>query len=120
MILTTGTEAEFFKRGRQIARSLDAGGTISNESILSFEDPEDIFQLLSEKRLKLLGVIKSKPGTIDQISKRVGRDRQSVKLDIDVLVAAGLVVHCDTAFPVSAYEEVYKVAMDRLTVRLEF
>lgn len=120
MILTTGTEAEFFKRGRHIARSLDAGESISQETILSFEDVDDIFRLLSVKRLKLLRVIKNEPSTIYQIAKRVGRDLQSVKLDIDALLAAGLVTHLNTALPVSPYEAVFKVAVDRLTIRLEF
>lgn len=120
MIVTTGSEAEFFKRGRHIARSLDAGESICQETILSFEDVEDIFRLLSLKRLKLLRVIKNEPGTIDQIAQKVGRDRQSVKLDIDALLSAGLVTHLNTALPVSAYEEVFKGAMDRLTLRLEF
>lgn len=122
MIVTTGTDAEFFKRGPQIAKSLDAGESISQESILSFEDVEDILRLLSEKRLKLLKVIKNEPSTIYQIAKRVGRDLQSVKLDIDALLAAGLVTHfnLNTVLPVSPYEAVFKVAVDRLTIRLEF
>lgn len=120
MIVTTGTEAEFFKRGPQIAKSLDAGESLSQESILSFEDVEDILRLLSVKRLKLLKVIKNEPSTIDQIAKRLRRDLQSVKLDIDALLAAGLVTHLNTALLVSPYEAVFKVAVDRLTIRLEF
>lgn len=122
MIVTTGSEAGFFKRGRHIARSLDAGESISQETILSFEDVEDIFRLLSLKRLKLLRVIKNEPGTIDQIAQKVGRDRQSVKLDIDALLSAGLVTHfnLNTVLPVSPYEAVFKVAVDSLTIRLEF
>lgn len=122
MILTTGTEAEFFKRGRHIARSLDASESISQETILSFEDVDDIFRLLSVKRLKLLRVIKNEPSTIDQIAKRLRRDLQSVKLDIDALLAAGLVTHfnLNTVLPVSPYEAVFKLAVDSLTIRLEF
>ncbi len=40
--IKTGTEQEFFARGRRLAQAADRGETLPNEHIVSFEDPADM------------------------------------------------------------------------------
>ncbi len=42
LTITTGTDKEFFQRGRELARKLDKGERIPAENIMTFEDSEDL------------------------------------------------------------------------------
>ncbi len=64
----TGTEDDFFQRGRQLARSADRGEVLPSESTISFEDPADVVKLITTARLALFRAIKEMPGSITQIS----------------------------------------------------
>jgi predicted transcriptional regulator len=91
LTITTGTDKEFFLRGREIARKLDKGERIPAENIITFEDPEEILGLITAARMDLFRAVKEKPGSIVDIARRLHRDRSAVKRDVDILAAAGLV-----------------------------
>ena len=99
MILKTGTEQDFFKRGRMIAKAADLGQPIPEETIISFEDPADVTKLMTTARLALFRTVKECPGSITQISIRLRRDRSAVKRDIDELERAGLVMVSTKVLP---------------------
>ncbi|BCA64641.1 MarR family transcriptional regulator [Fluviibacter phosphoraccumulans] len=99
LILKTGTEQDFFKRGREIAKAADLGQPIPEESIISFEDPADVTKLITTARLALFRAIKECPGSITQISARLRRDRSAVKRDIDELERAGLLLVSTKTLP---------------------
>ena len=87
----TGTPDAFFARGKALAKKLDRGEKIPERIIINFEDPAEMLRFLSATRLKLFRSIKTRPGSITDVAKRVKRDRSAVKRDIDALHAAGLV-----------------------------
>jgi predicted transcriptional regulator len=91
LIIQTGDEAEFFKRGRELAQLADQGHGLPEESIVAYEDPADVLKLLSVARLALFRAIKDLPDSITAISERLHRDRSAVKRDVDALAKAGLV-----------------------------
>ncbi|MGV0953845.1 MAG: MarR family transcriptional regulator [Fluviibacter sp.] len=99
LILKTGTEQDFFKRGRKIAKAADLGQPILEETIISFEDPADVTKLITTARLALFRAVKECPGSITQISTRLRRDRSAVKRDIDELERAGLVMVSTKVLP---------------------
>ncbi|MEI6116093.1 MAG: helix-turn-helix domain-containing protein [Burkholderiales bacterium] len=99
LIIKTGTEDDFFKRGRQVAKAADRGERLSDERIVSFEDPADMMKLITTARLALFRAVKAHPGSITDISERLHRDRSAVKRDIDELVRAGLVTVADKVLP---------------------
>ena len=68
LTIKTGTEDDFFLRGRQLARAADRGETQPSESTISFEDPADVVKLITTARLALFRAIKEMPGSITQIS----------------------------------------------------
>jgi predicted transcriptional regulator len=91
LTITTGTDEEFFRRGKELARKLDKGERIPAENIITFEDPEDILELITAARVGLFRAVKEEPGSIADIARRLHRDRSAVKRDVDILAAAGLV-----------------------------
>ena len=90
LTITSGTFEDFFHRGRELAAKLDCGEQISEERILSFEDPSDILELLTSARITLFHEVKHEPGSIADLARRLHRDRSAVKRDIDILESAGL------------------------------
>ncbi len=99
LTITTGTEKDFFRRGKELARRLDKGERLPPESIVTFEDPEDILELVTAARVNLFRAVKKEPGSIAEIARRLHRDRSAVKRDVDVLEAAGLVEVETRSFP---------------------
>ena len=97
--VTTGPIEGFFQQGREIARKLDRGERVEPVRIISFEDPDDMLELLTHGRVELFRAIKSEPGSIADIARRLHRDRSAVKRDVDVLASAGIVEIEDKPFP---------------------
>jgi predicted transcriptional regulator len=97
--ITTGTEADFFKRGKEIAKLADAGQPIPAQRIISIEDPEDIASLITPAKLAVFNAVKEHSDSITGIAQRLHRDRSAVKRDVDELEKFGLVTVEIKAFP---------------------
>lgn len=91
IILKAGTEQDFFRRGKTLARLADAGKLLPQERTVSFEDPAELLRLLTVSRLDVFRSVKDAPGSITVIAGRLHRDRSAVKRDVDQLAQAGLV-----------------------------
>ena len=91
LTIKSGSEGDFFRRGRIVARLADEGTALPEECVISFEDPDEMLRLLSAARLALLKSIKEQPGSITELSGRLHRDRSAVKRDVDALEKAGIV-----------------------------
>lgn len=99
LTIKTGTEDDFFKHGRQLAKAADSGKPLPDERIISFEDPAELMKLITSARLALFRAVKEMPGSITQISERLHRDRSAVKRDVYELERAGLVTVTDKVLP---------------------
>lgn len=99
LTITTGTEDDFFKRGRPLARAADRGKRLPAESIISFEDPADVAKLFTVSRLALFRAVKETPGSITDIAARLHRDRSAVKRDLDALARIGMVTIAEKVLP---------------------
>ncbi len=99
LTIKTGTEKDFFSRGRRLARIADQGEPLPEERIISFEDPAEVLQLITAARLALFRAVIEMPGSITEISERLHRDRSAVKRDIDELEQAGLVTVVEKVHP---------------------
>ena len=119
LTLKTGTEEDFFKRGRQLARSADSGEQLSDERIVSFEDPNDLMKLITAARLALFRAVKEMPGSITQISERLHRDRSAVKRDIDELERVGLVTITDKVLPGHGRMKEVRATANRFSLQAE-
>jgi len=45
LTLKTGTDVDFFRRGKALAKLADNGAKLPEENIVSFEDPADLLRL---------------------------------------------------------------------------
>lgn len=90
VIVNTGTAEEYFAQVREIASEIDRGEVPKHTFTLTFEDPADMFAVMTPARLGLFRAAKADPSSITAIAQRLRRDRSSVKKDVDILVAAGL------------------------------
>lgn len=99
LIVKTAPEADFFRRGRELAKLADRGEALPETKVISFEDPADLLKLLTAARATLIHSIKAEPGSITAISQRLHRDRSAVKRDIDALAKFGLVTVEQTVLP---------------------
>lgn len=97
--ITTGPVDGFFRQGQEIARKLDRGEKVEPVHMISFEDPEDMLELITTGRLKLFRAIKNEPGSITDIARRLHRDRSAVKRDVELLASAGIIEVEDRPFP---------------------
>lgn len=119
LTIKTGTEADFFKRGRQLAQAADKGEVLPDERILSFEDPADVMKLITAARLALFRSIKEMPGSITQISERLHRDRSAVKRDVDELARAGLVTINEKVHPGHGRMKEVRAVANRVSLMAE-
>ena len=99
LTIKTGTEEDFFARGRRLAKAADNSRTIAQERIISFEDPADVMKLITVTRLALFRAVKDAPGSITDIAARLHRDRSAVKRDLDELEQVGLVTIAEKVLP---------------------
>lgn len=99
LTIKTGTQEDFFARGRRLAKAIDRGQSIPEERIVSFEDPADVIKLITATRLALFRAVKESPGSITDIAARLHRDRSAVKRDLDELAQVGLVTIVERVLP---------------------
>lgn len=120
LTIKTGTEEDFFNRGRRLGEVADAGDRLPDEIILSFEDPADVMKLMTSTRLALFRAIKDAPGSITNIAERLHRDRSAVKRDVDEMARAGLVTVTEKSFPGHGRIKEVRAAANRFSLQAEF
>ena len=119
LTIKTGTEEDFFKRGRLLAKAADRGESLPDERTISFEDPADVMKLITAARLALFRAVKEMPGSITQISERLHRDRSAVKRDVDELERAGLVTIADKVLPGHGRMKEVRATANRFSLQAE-
>jgi predicted transcriptional regulator len=114
VIVKTGTAEDFFARGREIAQKIDTGEALEPEFTLTFEEPGDMFAVMSPARLELFRAAKSVPSSITAIAHRLHRDRSTVKKDVDILVTAGLLDIEDVPLPGHGRQKFVRATADKI------
>ena len=75
---------------------------------LSFEDPQHMFTMLSYARRRLMLEVIHEPKTINELSKRLHRNRSTVTKDVRLLERAGLLVSQRQADPGHGIQKVVR------------
>jgi predicted transcriptional regulator len=117
VIVNTGTTEEFFTGVRETIIQLDRGEVPKPEFTLTFEDPGDMFAVMSPARLELFRAAKSDPSSITAIAQRLHRDRSTVKKDVDILVAAGLLNIEEVPLPGHGRQKYVRAVADRIQLQ---
>ncbi|CAG9213238.1 Transcriptional regulator [Paraburkholderia sabiae] len=86
-----GAAEDFFAQASRVSRAADRGEPIAETFSMTFEDPEDVAQILTRARIGVFLAVKAEPASITAIASRLHRDRSAVKRDVDALRDAGLV-----------------------------
>ena len=81
----------FFERGKATAKALDQKKHLPARRVISFEDPQDLVNFLTEYKLKLVASIRKKPRSITDLAKDLKRSRAAIDKDIQVLESVGIV-----------------------------
>ncbi len=115
--VSTGTTEEFFARTRKTAKQIDCKEIPKPEFTLTFEDPSDMFAVMTPARLELFRAAKSDPSSITAIAHRLHRDRSAVKKDVDILVAAGLLNIEEVPLPGHGRQKYVHAAADRIQLQ---
>jgi predicted transcriptional regulator len=92
VVVRTDDVAGFFARAKDAARRADQGKPFDGRVTLSFEDPQQMFAVLSEARRKLMLEVMHEPQTISQLSSRLHRNRSAITKDVGLLEKLGLIV----------------------------
>lgn len=119
LTIKTGTEEDFFKRGRKLAQIADRGEQLPDERVVSFEDPADVMKLITTARLALFRAVRDMPGSITQLSERLHRDRSAVKRDVDELERAGLVTVAEKILPGHGRMKEVRATANRFSLQAE-
>lgn len=115
--VSTGTTEEFFARTRESAKQIDRGEIPKQEFTLTFEDPSDMFAVMTPARLEIFRAAKSDPASITDIAHRLHRDRSTVKKDVDILVTAGLLNIEEVPLPGHGRQKFVRAAADRIQLQ---
>ncbi|MCA1322568.1 helix-turn-helix domain-containing protein [Herbaspirillum sp. alder98] len=120
LAIVTGTEEDFFARGKKLARAADRRQKIPEQKIISFEDPSDVARLVTVAKLALFRAVREQPGSITDIAARLHRDRSAVKRDLDDLEKYGLVTIADTVLPGHGRMKEVRATASSFTLQAEF
>ena len=91
--LTIGDMDQFFERAQDVAKRLDAGDRTPQPAGIMFENPDELFSLLTPNRWSLLACLrKLGPSSIRALSKTLGRDYRGVHADVTALIGGDLIV----------------------------
>ena len=112
--VNTGTIENYFTEIRTIAKKIDRNKPIQPEFTLTFEDPGDMFAVMTAARLALFRAAKAELSSISALAQRLGRDRSTVKKDVAALVAAGLLDIEEVPLPGHGRQKFVKVMADRI------
>jgi predicted transcriptional regulator len=99
VVVRTDDVAGFFARAKDAARRADQGKPFDGRVVLSFEDPQRMFAVLSDARRKLMLEVMHEPQTISQLSSRLNRNRSTITKDVGLLEKLGLIVSNRQANP---------------------
>src|ERR1017187_9935157 len=88
--LRVGSTEDFFERLREHAEKLDKGETLPPGITITFEDPEDLLEVLTSERVRLLRRVKGQSQQISVLASGLKRDVRAVSRDVSLLEKAGL------------------------------
>jgi predicted transcriptional regulator len=89
-IHTDGFEG-FKKRSLERAQKLDRRERIAPSFGFTFESPEQMVEVLTVQRLRMVKVAQTKPYSVSALAKRLKRDPKSVRRDVAKLEQYGIV-----------------------------
>jgi predicted transcriptional regulator len=88
--LRVGSTDEFFARLLERAKKLDKGEVLPPGITITFEDPEDLLDVLTSERVRLLRQVRGESQQLSALATSLKRDVRAVSRDVSLLEKAGL------------------------------
>jgi predicted transcriptional regulator len=88
--LRVGSSGGFFDRLQERAKKLDQGEVLPSGITITFEDPEDLLDVLTPERVRLLRRVKTCSQQLNALAISLKRDVRAVSRDVSLLERAGL------------------------------
>jgi predicted transcriptional regulator len=88
--LRVGSTEDFFDRLLERAKKLDKGEVLPPGITITFEDPEDLLDVLTSERVRLLRRVKGQSQQLSALATSLKRDVRAVSRDVSLLEKAGL------------------------------
>uniref|UniRef100_E6PTV5 Transcriptional regulator n=1 Tax=mine drainage metagenome TaxID=410659 RepID=E6PTV5_9ZZZZ len=92
VVIRNSTIQGFFARAKDAALRADNAGPFDGTVTLAFEDPQRMFEVLTQNRQGLVRAVMHHPDTIPSLARRLKRDRTAVTRDVLLLEKLGVVI----------------------------
>ena len=114
VIIRTDKVEGFFDRARKAAQKGDRGEPFKKSATFSFEDPQEMFTVLSEARRRLMLEVMDEPKTITQLTVKLHRERSAITKDIGLLEKLGLLVSQKRSNPGHGVEKLVRTVAPKI------
>jgi predicted transcriptional regulator len=114
VIIRTDKVEGFFDRARKAAHKADSGESFKKSATFSFEDPAQMFMVLSEARRRLMLEVMNEPKTISQLTEKLHRERSAITKDIGLLEKLGLLITHKQPNPGHGIEKVVRTVAPKI------
>lgn len=112
--VVTESAESFLARARGVARQLDKGAHVAPSMTISYGDPAAMFSALSNARRKLLNEVLTTELSIQQLTRRLHRERSAVAKDVLFLERAGLLIATKRPNPGHGIEKVVRTVAPKI------
>ena len=114
VIIRTDQVEGFFDRARKAAQKADRGESFKKSVTFSFEDPQEMFMVLSQARRRLMLEVMDEPKTITQLTAKLHRERSAITKDIRLLEKLGLLVSQKRSNPGHGVEKLVRAVAPKI------
>ena len=114
VIIRTDQVEGFFDRERKAAQKADRGESFKKSATFSFEDPQEMFMVLSQARRRLMSEVMDEPKTITQLRAKLHRERSAITKDIRLLEKLGLIVSQKRSNPGHGVEKLVRAVAPKI------
>lgn len=118
-IYTDGFDG-YTKRSIERAKKLTRGEYVEPSRGLTFESPQEMFEVLTAQRLRVIEVARTKPYSVTGLARELGRDPKSVRRDVAKLEQHRMIRTREQINPGHGRVKIVEPVAQRFELRVSF